>query len=35
MRKLAGLNPERLAYQVVFAGTVLPAEALETTRRFV
>jgi hypothetical protein len=35
MRKLAGLNPEQLAYQVVFADQVLPAEALEETRRFV
>lgn len=35
MRKLVGLNPEQLAYKVVFAGKVLPAEAVEETRRFV
>ena len=35
MSKLADLNPEQLAYNVIFAGNVLPAEALQETRRFV
>lgn len=35
MQKLVGLNPGQLAYKVIFAGNVLPAEALEETRRFV
>jgi hypothetical protein len=35
MQKLADINPGQLAYKVIFAGTVLPAEALEETRRFV
>jgi len=35
MRKLADINPGQLAYKVIFAGNVLPAEALEETRRFV
>jgi hypothetical protein len=32
---LAGINPEQLAYAVIFAGSVLPAEALQATRRSV
>jgi|GEM_PF-4457880 len=35
MSKLAELNPDQLACEVIFAGNVLPAEALEATRRFV
>lgn len=35
MRQLTDINPEQLTYRVIFAGTVLPAEALEETRRFV
>ncbi|MFM8444406.1 MAG: hypothetical protein ACKN9W_13855 [Methylococcus sp.] len=35
MRKLADINAEQLAYKVIFAGNVLPAEALKETRRFV
>lgn len=35
MRKLADINPGQLAYKVIFAGNVLPAEALVETRRFV
>ncbi|AFL75024.1 DEAD/DEAH box helicase family protein [Thiocystis violascens] len=35
MRQLTDIDPERLTYRVIFAGNVLPAEALEETRRFV
>ncbi|MCX7112247.1 MAG: hypothetical protein WCI11_04435 [Candidatus Methylumidiphilus sp.] len=35
MSKLVGLNPGQLAYKVIFAGNMLPAEALEETRKFV
>ena len=35
MSKLAELNPDQLGYKIVFAGNVLPAEAMAATRKFV